>query len=148
MQKTDHWNLSSLRIAANSNFELKKVRFSPRDFLPVLNNHRSLAKSRKRSQSMSENEQQDDHSSHPKSKKHRRHKKSEDAETPLDNAPVKETDEEYDARLEREEQERLQAARKKELKRIKERSENGLRSKDGVRFKGMLYISRMFCCSY
>ncbi|THH28240.1 hypothetical protein EUX98_g5954 [Antrodiella citrinella] len=53
-----------------------------------------------------------------------------------------ETEEQYDARLEREENERIEAARRKELERIKRNADN-IVSKDGVRFKGrgrMTYI--------
>ncbi|KAH8094569.1 cyclophilin-like domain-containing protein [Cristinia sonorae] len=56
--------------------------------------------------------------------------------------PEEETEEQYDARLEREEKERIEAARRKELERIKRSAENVV-TKDGVRFKGrgrMKYI--------
>ncbi|KAG5637965.1 hypothetical protein H0H81_002409 [Sphagnurus paluster] len=51
--------------------------------------------------------------------------------------PTEETEEEYDARLEREEKEREEAARKRELEWIKEKYEAELRSNNGVRFKGV-----------
>lgn len=47
-----------------------------------------------------------------------------------------ETEEEYDARLEREEKERLDAARKSELEQIKRKYEVKSQTKDGVTFKG------------
>lgn len=50
--------------------------------------------------------------------------------------PVEETEEEYDARLEREENERIELERRKELARIKEKYEKEIQSKNGVRFKG------------
>ena len=50
--------------------------------------------------------------------------------------PREETEEEYDARLEREEKERLEEARRLELERIKRQYEDSLRSNDGIRFKG------------
>lgn len=50
--------------------------------------------------------------------------------------PVEETEEEYDARLEREENERIEAERRKELAHIKEKYEKEIQSKNGVRFKG------------
>jgi peptidyl-prolyl isomerase G (cyclophilin G) len=60
-----------------------------------------------------------------------------------DNARVAETEEEYDTRLEREENERHQAERRRELARIRKRYESAAQSMDGVRFKGrgrMKYI--------
>ncbi|EIN04910.1 hypothetical protein PUNSTDRAFT_92359 [Punctularia strigosozonata HHB-11173 SS5] len=53
----------------------------------------------------------------------------------LDHAPPQETEEEYDARLEREEKERLEAARRRELERIREQYEEQ-NTRNGVRFKG------------
>ena len=79
-----------------------------------------------------------------KSKKHRGHSlprspTKEVANEPKPSEPVKqETEEEYDARLEREEKERIEVARKQELEEIKRRYEEAnLRSQDGgIRFKG------------
>ncbi|CCM04685.1 uncharacterized protein FIBRA_06871 [Fibroporia radiculosa] len=51
--------------------------------------------------------------------------------------PEEETEEQYDARLEREENERLEAARKKELERLRRKLEHeNAPSTNGVRFKG------------
>lgn len=50
--------------------------------------------------------------------------------------PVAETEEEYDARLEREENERRELDRKKELERIKKQYANSAQTTEGVRFKG------------
>ncbi|OBZ72620.1 Peptidyl-prolyl cis-trans isomerase cyp11 [Grifola frondosa] len=55
-------------------------------------------------------------------------------EAPAD--PQEETEEQYDARLEREEKERLEAARKRELERIKRRVEESSQARGGVRLKG------------
>jgi hypothetical protein len=59
-------------------------------------------------------------------------------------APAGETEEEYDARLEREELERLEAQRKKDLEHIKARYESEIQTKNGgVRLKGrgrMMYV--------
>jgi peptidyl-prolyl isomerase G (cyclophilin G) len=49
--------------------------------------------------------------------------------------PVEETEEEYDARLEREENERIEMERKRELERIK-RTYDGENNRNGIRFKG------------
>ncbi|KAK0469950.1 cyclophilin-like domain-containing protein [Desarmillaria tabescens] len=64
----------------------------------------------------------------------KRKKRSED--TKKDETPLQETEEEYDARLEREENERIAEQRRKELERIKRQREAELEPKDGVRFKG------------
>ncbi|KAI0749918.1 cyclophilin-like domain-containing protein [Daedaleopsis nitida] len=57
-----------------------------------------------------------------------------------DPEPVSETESQYDARLEREENERIEAARKRELERVarrlKEEEERRARDSGGVRFKG------------
>ena len=53
----------------------------------------------------------------------------------------KETEEEYDARLEREENERLAAARQRELERLKRKHEQETtQSTNGVRFKGISFL--------
>jgi len=54
-----------------------------------------------------------------------------------DKIPRQETEEEYDARLEREERERLEEAKRKELERIKRKYESTPPAAEGgVRFKG------------
>jgi peptidyl-prolyl isomerase G (cyclophilin G) len=50
--------------------------------------------------------------------------------------PVAETEGEYDARLEREENERREVERKKELERIRKQYADAAQSTEGVRFKG------------
>ncbi|KAF9267651.1 hypothetical protein L218DRAFT_638656 [Marasmius fiardii PR-910] len=60
-----------------------------------------------------------------------------------DSVPPRETEEEYDARLEREEKERLDAARRRELERVKSRYESEPQPMKGIRYKGrgrMKYI--------
>ncbi|KAJ3754635.1 cyclophilin-like domain-containing protein [Lentinula raphanica] len=72
-------------------------------------------------------------------RKHKRDNKKDeikDSEKGEPSNPRGETEEEYDARLEREEKERLAATRKRELQRIKEEYEAGTSTVDGVRFKG------------
>lgn len=73
-------------------------------------------------------------------KKSKHKKKSNDVvvDEPANREPVEETEEEYDARLEREENERFEEERRKELARIKEKYEKEIQSKNGVRFKGQL----------
>ena len=53
----------------------------------------------------------------------------------------KETEEEYDARLEREENERLAAARQRGLEQLKRQHEQETSSTNGVRFKGIFFLS-------
>ncbi|KAJ7454874.1 cyclophilin-like domain-containing protein [Mycena latifolia] len=72
-------------------------------------------------------------------------KRKKEEEPPAElTAPVGETEEEYDARLEREELERIEAQRKKDLERTKERYEREVQTKNGgVRLKGrgrMMFI--------
>ncbi|KAK0223058.1 cyclophilin-like domain-containing protein [Armillaria fumosa] len=104
----------------------------------------------KRDRSISEEQENDDHRKHShrrspstdsdpsrrrrKSSKRKKHT-SEDAKK-NETTPLQETEEEYDARLEREENERIAEQRRKELERIKRQREAELESKDGVRFKG------------
>lgn len=56
-----------------------------------------------------------------------------------------ETEEEYDARLEREENERLAADRKIQLERMKEKYDAESQTQDGVRFKGQIDTSSNPC---
>lgn len=85
---------------------------------------------------------------HKKSKHRRRSPGSSKLENENDKSekktePGEETEEQYDARLEREEKERLEAARKKELERLKKEQEN-VASSNGVRFKGMSVLRPIF----
>jgi len=63
--------------------------------------------------------------------------KREDPQRPEGNTVPQETEEEYDARLEREEQERMEKAKRLELEHIQRIHEN-TNSTQGIRFKGML----------
>jgi hypothetical protein len=104
------------------------------------------AKSRKRSKSISDEEDRD---IRRKRRTERRSQSEHKAmnKSPLlfpekvvkdgDTGPIKETEEEYDARLEREEKERVEAERKKELELIKKKYEDDLKNLNSVRFKGM-----------
>lgn len=106
-------------------------------------NRRRSRRSRSRSRSRSPSRERE----RRHRKKSKREKASDDIAPVLDStskSPTEETEEEYDARLEREENERLEAERRKELARIKEKYEDEIRSKDGVRFKG----ARAHGCPY
>ncbi|KAI0833764.1 cyclophilin-like domain-containing protein [Trametes gibbosa] len=90
------------------------------------------------------------HKSHKKSKHGKKHKSKKDAKTvsPARSGsphghppePASETESQYDARLEREENDRIEAARKRELERVtrrlKEEEERRTTKSGGVRFKG------------
>jgi len=82
------------------------------------------------------------HRRHRKKSKHKRrislsqkssHKGDDDAGK---NPQEQETEEQYDARLEREETERLEAENRRELERLKKRMEQAEPPKNGVNFKG------------
>ncbi|KAF8650989.1 hypothetical protein AX16_004975 [Volvariella volvacea WC 439] len=98
------------------------------------------SKHRKRSASVESDHAERKH----KSKKHRKQRSPARSSSPpasITQAPAREeTEEEYDARLEREEKERIEQAKLKELERLKHRyeadSNSGTNKNNGVRFKG------------
>ncbi len=82
-------------------------------------------------------------------RKHKRKHRKEKVQPRLNPPPAegsepaaerKETEEEYDARLEREENEKIAAARKHELERLVRRDGEDTPSTNGVRFKGMAFL--------
>lgn len=77
-------------------------------------------------------------------KKSKRSKKLDEPRTEIvhrtNDNKLSETEEEYDARLEREELQRQEAVRRQELERIKKKYEREIQSVDGVRFKGLDFI--------
>lgn len=78
----------------------------------------------------------------------KRHKKSKrdtpDHVTPPPKQPtLEETEEEYDLRLEREENERLEAARLEKLQKMTAQLAEPLQSKGGVRFKGAIRLEKV-----
>lgn len=86
---------------------------------------------------------EDDSGKRPKRKhKHKRKHRKDSKDSPSRSGKVepvgerKETEEEYDARLEREENERLAAERKRELEHLTRQHEQESPSTNGVRFKG------------
>lgn len=72
----------------------------------------------------------------PKHKKHRSGSRGKSSRREILLEDLQETEEEYDARLEREERERLAINRKKELAMIKEQHANSSNNSSGIRFKG------------
>lgn len=73
----------------------------------------------------------------PKHKKHRSGSRGKSSRREILLEDLQETEEEYDARLEREERERLAINRKKELAMIKEQHANSSNNSSGIRFKGL-----------
>ncbi|KAG6861247.1 hypothetical protein C0995_002369 [Termitomyces sp. Mi166 len=106
---------------------------------PSKSEKRSHRRSRSRSESRSPSPERRRHRKKKKSKRNHSRSGSPEQDSPSSkpDVPKEETEEEYDARLEREEKERLEEARKKELQKIKEKYEKELASNNGgVRFKG------------
>jgi len=100
---------------------------------------RKRHKRRRRSRSPGDAAEDDD-KRHKRKHKHKQQKDEEHSSSqPGKVEPAgerKETEEEYDARLEREENERLAAERKRELERLSQQHEQKVPSTGGVRFKG------------
>ncbi len=110
---------------------VKRVR-SPED---VDDNARHSSLSRSRSSSLdSAPRRKRSKKEKKKSKKDVAKDKTQDEDVPR--RPNGETEEEYDARLEREEIERIELQRRAELERLKRLNDESIQSKDGVRFKG------------
>ncbi|TCD62901.1 hypothetical protein EIP91_006258 [Steccherinum ochraceum] len=104
--------------------------------------HRRRSSSRSPASDASEDEDRSRHKKRRSKKSKSKHRRDKDRPASHDRGgssekrePEEETEEQYDARLEREENERLEAARRKELERLKREAESVV-SKDGVRFKG------------
>ncbi|KAI4521305.1 hypothetical protein K525DRAFT_256772 [Schizophyllum commune Loenen D] len=110
--------------------------------------HSRKRKSRRRSPSsgVSSDEDRDRKRKHKSKKsKHRKHRSRTPVAPVASTEPRQETEEEYDARLEREEKERIEARRKEELRRVQEQlkrrqerdaSNSAAESQTGIRFKG------------
>lgn len=94
----------------------------------------------RRSRSRSRSGSPDSDMERSRRKKPKRKRTSEDEkgenEKQINKVPVEETEEEYDARLEREENERIEAERKTELERIKRKYDSDIQNSNGIRFKG------------
>lgn len=105
---------------------------------------RKRHKRRRRSRSPADAEEDEDDSGkrHKRKHKHKRKHRKDSKDSPSRSGKVepvgerKETEEEYDARLEREENERLAAERKRELEHLSRQHEQESPSTNGVRFKG------------
>ncbi|KAG6853964.1 hypothetical protein C0991_012111 [Blastosporella zonata] len=135
--------------------ELRKPPAKPtKDEQPTSEKKRSSRRSRSDSPSRSRSRSRsrsDSRSPGPERRRHRKKKKSKrkHSHSPspsrlpspkVPGAPKEETEEEYDVRLEREEKERIEEARKKELLRIKEKYERDMVERTGgVRFKGAFF---------
>jgi len=128
--------LSTVEISNCGELELRKPAKPARAASPASDGEPRRRRRAKRSES------EDSDRSGPRRKKS---KKKKDEETvPVPAAPPQETEEEYDARLEREELERIEAQKKEDLQRLKGRYEQEVQNKNGgVRLKGrgrMMYV--------
>lgn len=93
---------------------------------------KQLDKSRKRRSSQTRSPEPNNR--HKRSKRTKGEGSSKLSEMKAD--PSKETEEEYDARLEREERERIESAKRRELERMTRLADHSLTNEGGVRFKG------------
>ncbi|KAG5723860.1 hypothetical protein E4T56_gene9834 [Termitomyces sp. T112] len=131
--------LTPVVISNCGELELRKPPAKPPTEEPSKSEKRSHRRSISLSVSRSPSPERRRHRKKKKSKRKHSRSRSLDRDSPpsKSDAPREETEEEYDARLEREEKERLEEARKKELQKIKEKYEKDLVSNSGgVRFKG------------
>lgn len=92
-------------------------------------------KSRKRRNDRSQSRSPEPNSRHKRSKRTKGEGSSKPSEMKADTS--KETEEEYDARLEREERERIESAKRRELERMTRLADRSLTNEGGVRFKGL-----------
>lgn len=139
-------------MAARSLIELSVIAVKPSEARSLSESEGDSGQERrrhkKRRQKHRPSGRSEDEGSDHESSRRPRHKKSkhsrDDSQAPAESPegdggkhrePKKETDEEYDARLEREEKERFEAERKQELERLKTLQQE-VSTKNGVRFKG------------
>jgi hypothetical protein len=101
------------------------------------------SKSHRRSRSRSPRRRKDDEESRSRRRSYSR-SRSPSAKREDSSKPVEETEEEYDARLEREEKERLAQARLRDLERMKRRVEEKPSEPGVVRFKGEIEITSLY----
>ncbi|KAJ7352531.1 cyclophilin-like domain-containing protein [Mycena albidolilacea] len=138
--------LSTVLISNCGELELRKVakRASPVSDAGQEDEGRRQRK-KKRSESADSDRSRADRK---KKKKKSKRSKNEEPVTADPAVPIGETEEEYDARLEREELERIEAQRKKDLERLKERYDKEAQNTNGgVRLKGrgrMMYVDPEF----
>ncbi|KAJ7844375.1 cyclophilin-like domain-containing protein [Mycena olivaceomarginata] len=138
--------LSTVLISNCGELELRKV---AKRASPVSDAGQEDEGRRRRKKKRSESADSD-HSRADRKKKKKKSKRSKNEEpvTADPAVPIGETEEEYDARLEREELERIEAQRKKDLERLKERYDKEAQNTNGgVRLKGrgrMMYVDPEF----
>ncbi|KAJ7052547.1 cyclophilin-like domain-containing protein [Mycena amicta] len=132
--------LTTVSITNSGELELRQAAKPARPASPS-SEEEEEASSRRRRKSKRSASAESERRHRKKSKKEKRRKE------PIPEPPVgsrQETEEEYDARLEREENERIEAQKKKELQRLKERYEREAETNNGgVRYKGrgrMMYL--------
>ncbi|KAI0059199.1 hypothetical protein BV25DRAFT_1993727 [Artomyces pyxidatus] len=131
-------------VANCGELELRKPANAPQATAQISNGESEGEKDRHRHKRRSRSADSEDDRKHRKKHKQKKHKhrskervKSANRSDPdEDKGEKKETEEEYDARLEREENERLEATRRQELERIAKLAQKEVEATNGVRFKG------------
>ncbi|KAJ6448926.1 cyclophilin-like domain-containing protein [Mycena sanguinolenta] len=135
--------LSTVSISNCGELELRKAAKPAKRASPVSDSEQEETRRQKKARRSESAEA--DRADRKKKKKSKRSKEEEPAKPA---APREETEEEYDARLEREELERIEAQRKKDLERLKERYEKEAQTTSGgVRLKGrgrMMFVDPEF----
>lgn len=132
--------LTPVVISNCGELELRKPPAKRAQTLMSNSQERGTADRRQSRRSRSRSGSPDSDMERSRRKKPKRKRTSEDEkgenEKQINKVPVEETEEEYDARLEREENERIEAERKTELERIKRKYDSDIQNSNGIRFKG------------
>ncbi|KAJ7178729.1 cyclophilin-like domain-containing protein [Mycena crocata] len=132
--------LKTVLITSCGELELRKAAKPPKRASPVSDAEEEDRRHRRSKRSASADSDRPRH----RRKKSKRTKHEELVAEPSSAVPTEETEEEYDARLEREENERIEAQRKRDLERIREKYEREVQTNNGgVRLKGrgrMMYV--------
>ncbi|KAF8207273.1 cyclophilin-like domain-containing protein [Mycena galopus ATCC 62051] len=143
--------LSTVLISNCGELELRKPAKPAKRASPVSDAEEEESRRRKkarRSESVDSDRSRTERKKEKKKKKKSKRSKEEEPVTTEPGVPREETEEEYDARLEREELERIEAQRKKDLERLKEQYEKEAQTTNGgVRLKGrgrMMYVDPEF----
>jgi len=142
--------LSTVLISNCGELELRKAAKPAKRASPASDAEEEDEPRRRKKSKRSESADSDRSRQDRKKKKKKKSKRSKDEEpvTTDPAVPTQETEEEYDARLEREELERIEAQRKTDLERLKERYEREAQNTNGgVRLKGrgrMMYVDPEF----
>ncbi|KAF7316943.1 Peptidyl-prolyl cis-trans isomerase [Mycena chlorophos] len=129
--------LTPVTITNCGELELRKVARPPSPSSEGEEDERDSRRRRRKSKRTASEESERRHRKKAKKDKRRKEKEGSPEAPPTPAGTRQETEEEYDARLEREENERIAEQRRKELQRIKERHEREAQENTGgVRYKG------------